>query len=1005
MRFLKTRKAGLPSTHLSRNVALALGLAITVLGPAGAQRPGAAIDTDAYLKALEHKARMKPAEHLMKRVVPRGAATLLAGKNLVYTQNRWEPIGPTFMSPTVRNQQGPTDSYVTGRVNQVAWDNRRPGVLYAATASGGLWKSEDYGQNWTPLSDFNFPTLTTASVAVDPVNTRILYVGLGDFVGFGDFHGVGGFATTFTNAKATGIMKSVNGGKTFVNVGKEMRGFAVSSIVVDPENPRILVATTGRGTGNGGVWRSQDGGTTWANVTPAGAAGDWSGVSVYNAYNSPRSLGRRPYYATCLGNGVYRSDDRGATWTRVNVPLRHNIAGRPNGYVLRAAPSALDPNIVYVMDGNSASSDGRIFKGTRKILGGIDTYEWVDITGNYPTNDGIVNNWFRADYANAFLVTPVAIDFATTDLLLGATSTLSYSVAGGPTWADSAFAMGGGALTHIEQHDLRYNPFQPSEQLLANDGGVYGTTFDNNSTPAITFDGSLNATMTATEFNGAAFDPDNAQRMVGGTPTVGFALWRGGAWSATTPLGRSNIGNTAINPAFTNRQYAVGVGGEVFYTRDGWDTFQNVTPRDLGGAFNVPFLGTTDASVVNAWDGQGPSLFPPILVDPTEAIMYTQDFPNEAPVRFVQGSPAYTGRTFLWRHDPPGANFQSTADTDTPAIDGLWRQVGTQQLTTNGFITSIAVANRGNRIFAGTSDGQLWVTSSVGGIDSGRAVSNPLRLDSNLAAVWRNITVPTLPARPITSISVNPSNAGDILVTLGGTGTGHVFRCQDVTANNLVFTDQSGLADNSETNYTRLPDVPVYSLVRDYDDPLNTWYIATEIGVFTTTDKGSHWSDAGTPLRLPNVPVTALGISQRTGFLSVATYGRGAWRFDLKNLVETKTAPQLSVTYSMIRSGSKVFAVVNLVNAENTPSNPVGPAENVNITASAVTVGASTANTETPTPVDLTTIGVGKSKSTTLQFPGTIGPSGSSGILRIDYSYRFNDQTFTKSYFVRTRLP
>lgn len=1004
MTFLKTRKAGRPSPF-SRAAALALGLAFAAVGPALAQRPGSGMDTEAYLKALEHKARMKPADHLSRRLPIERGFIALAGKNLVYTQNRWEAIGPTFMTPTIPFQQGPTDSYVTGRVNQVAWDNRRPGVIYAATASGGLWKSEDYGQNWTPQSDFNFPTLQTSSVAIDPVNTRILYVGLGDFVGFGDFHGVGGFATTFTNAKATGIMKSVNGGRTFVNVGKEFRGFAVSSIVIDPDNPRILVATTGRGSVNGSIWRSTDGGTTWTNVTPAGPGGDWSGAAIFNAYNNPRSFGRRSYYATCLGVGVFRSDDRGATWTRINAPLRHNVPGRPNGYILRATPSALEPNVVYVMDGNAASSDGRLFKGTRKTLGGIDTYEWVDISGNYPTNDGIFNNWYRGDYANIFLVTPVTIDFTPTDLLLGGNSTLAYSVGGGASWTDGARALGNGAMTHIEQHDLRYNPFQPTEQLLANDGGVYGTTFDNNNAPAISYDTSINGTMTATQFNGADFDPDNSLRMLGGTPTIGFALWRNGAWTATTPGFESNIGHTAVNQAFTNRQYVVAAGGNVYYTRDGWDSFQNVTPRDLGGAFNVPFFGTTDASVVNAWNNQGASLYPPIIIDPTEAIMYTQDVPNETPVRLVQGNPAYTGRTFLWRHDPPPANFLSTSLNDQPAIDGLWRQVGTQQLTTAGFITSIAVTNAGNRIFVGTSDGQLWVTSSVGGIDSGRAVTNPLRLDSNLAAQWRNIRTNTLPNRPITSISINPTNPGDILVTLGGTGSGHVYRCQDVTANNLVYTDQSGLADNPETNYTRLPDIPVYQLVRDYNDPVNTWYIATELGVFTTTDKGSHWSDAGTPLRLPNAPVTALGISPRTGYLSAATYGRGAWRFDLKDLVETKTAPQLSVTYSMIRSGSKVFTVVNLVNADNTPANPVGPAENVNVTASTITVGATIAATETPMPVDLTTIGAGKSKSTTLQYAGTVGPSGSLALLRVDYSYRFNDQTFVKTYLVRTRLP
>lgn len=1000
MRFVTKRSAaGRRSLALARTIS-GLGLAAVLAGTAVAQDAG--MDPQAYQRALDQKSRMRPAEHLMRRL--NGGGGRSRGTNISYSQNTWESMGATYMAPRFQRQQGAATTYVAGRVNAVAWDNRRVGTMYVASAAGGVWKSEDYGNTWNPLSDFTFPVLNTSAIALDPVNTRILYVGLGDFAGFGDFHGAGGNALNFTNAKSTGIMKSFNGGKTWVNVGKEMAGFAVSAIVVDPDNPRILVATTGRGTSAGRIWRSTDGGTSWTNVTPAGATGDWSGVHVFNPYNVPRTVGRRSYFATCLGNGVYRSDDRGATWVRINAPLRFNVAGQPNGYNLKAVPSAVNPNVVYVMDGNAASSDGRIFKGTRKTLAGADTYEWVEITGNYPTNDGIFNNWFRGDYANALAVAPVSVDFRPTDLLYAANSTLSFSVGGTASWTDAAGALGAGARVHIEQHDIRYNPFQPTEQLLANDGGVYGVTFDNNSNPQVEYDGSLNGSLVITQLNGAAFDPDNIEKMVGGTPTIGAVQRTASGWSAfafgNPPV--ANIGKTAINPGFTHLQYVVAAGGDVYYTRDAWATIEDVTPRQVfPGFYNVPFDFTTNAAVVNAWNNQAPSLYPPIVIDPALAVVNSQNVPNEDPARAVQVNPAYTGRTFLWRHDPPPANAFSGSDNDFPSVVGQWRQVGNQQLTTAGTISAIAVTNGGNRIFVGTTDGQLWVTSSVGGFDSGRAED----LSGNLIAAWRNIRTGTLPQRPITSISVNPLNAGDILVTLGGTGGGHVFRCQDVTANNIVYTDQSGLADNTEIGYTRLPDVPVYALVRDPADPINTWFVASEIGVFTTTDKGSTWTDAGTPLRLPLAPVTSLEISPRTGFLTAATYGRGAWKFDMRNLVEVRNEPQLSVSYTLGRSGNKLFAVVTLRNAESTPGNPVGPAENVNLTGSSITVGVTNANTETPVPVDLTTIGVGKTKSTALQFPASVGPSGSSAILRVNYSYRFNEQTITKTYSVRTRLP
>ena len=101
-------------------------------GPANAQFAGS--DSAAYQKALELKARMKPADHLATRAIPKAGGSRAGGLNLIYTQNRWEPVGPTFMSPTNRNQQGLTSSYVTGRINQVAYDHRNAGTYYAATA-------------------------------------------------------------------------------------------------------------------------------------------------------------------------------------------------------------------------------------------------------------------------------------------------------------------------------------------------------------------------------------------------------------------------------------------------------------------------------------------------------------------------------------------------------------------------------------------------------------------------------------------------------------------------------------------------------------------------------------------------------------------------------------------------------------------------------------------------------------------------------------------------------
>ncbi len=1000
-----------------QRVSTVCALSLVLTGNALAQ--GSRAQTDAYLKALDHKSKMRAADHLMRK---KGSGQFTTrGQNITYSQNKWQPLGPTDMAPRSQWSQGPSTSRVAGRVNAVAYDNRREGVVYAATAHGGVWKSEDFGTLWTPLSDFNFPTLHTSAIALDPVNTRIVYVGLGDVHRFGDYNGNPTSVIEYTNASATGIMKSFNGGVNWVNVGRnEMAGTAVSAIVVDPVNPKIVIATTGRGVGAPGrIWRSEDGGTSWTNVTPAGVNGDWSGIHCFNAYNNPRTLPiNRPYYATCLGNGVYRSNDQGRSWFKINAPLRYQAANQPRGYLLRAISSSIDPKVVYVMEGNSAFSDGRFYKGVLKTLSGAPTFEWTDITGSYPTNDGVVNNWFRGDYANAISVSSILVGTTNQDLLIGAHSTLAYSVGGNVNWTETGATMAPGALTHIDQHDIRANPFNGLQNLLANDGGIYGLNFTNGSSVSVSFDGTLNRMLSIASFNGATFNKTNEEQLVAGTPTLGVVRHSGTVWDSSglaippfvPPV--PNIGKTAADPTNFNTQYLGVAGGDIRRSLNRGASFGSIVVQynPMTDTYNYPFDGTEDGSLYDAWNAQGPSWYQPIYVEPNLQQVTVQTVPN-GPVSIATVRPMYTGRTRLWRFDPAPATKVSTTDTDIPSPRGQWRQVNTTDLGDSGeSISAITTTGGGARIYVGTTGGKLWVTSPVGGNPDSGLDEDPDNGD--LIATWRRIDNDSLPDRPITSISVTNARPGDILVTLAGTGGGHVYRCQDISAQNILFTQQNGLGDDAENIYTRLPDVPVYELVRDPEDPVNTWFVATEVGVFTTIDKGSTWTDAGTPLKLPMVPVTDIdvisyvdggGIAKK--FLTAATYGRGAWKFDLSNLEQVRNEPNLSVSFTLGRSGAKIFAVVNLKNAESTTEAPVGPAENVNVVLSNITVGKTVAATETTLPIDLTTIGVGKSKSTSLRYPGTVGPSGSLATFRVDYTYRYNDVTHRKSHVVRTRIP
>jgi len=208
----------------------------------------------------------------------------------------------------------------------------------------------------------------------------------------------------------------------------------------------------------------------------------------------------------------------------------------------------------------------------------------------------------------------------------------------------------------------------------------------------------------------------------------------------------------------------------------------------------------------------------------------------------------YAGTNYLWRYNDSGNSWTA--------------RLGSQLLSASGNLRSIGIApGDGQRIYTGASDGQVWMTSNGG-------------------TNWTQINTgsPGLPNRTITSISVNPANKNAVLVTVSGTGTGHVWRCTDTTAANRVWTNVSG------SGLTGLPDVPVNMLARDPNSPQSVWYVATDVGVFATGDSGVTWANATAPLGLPNTQVNDIKAVPGTGRLMAATYGRGMWYIRITNL-------------------------------------------------------------------------------------------------------------------------
>jgi photosystem II stability/assembly factor-like uncharacterized protein len=467
----------------------------------------------------------------------------------------WEFVGPNNLAAPYRiyNGLGP----LSGRVNAIAYDPQKAGVLYIGAAGGGLWKTADSGQTWTCLSD-GWPAEQVSSIAIDPTNHNTIYVGTGDFPGYG--------------ALGFGLMKTTDGGQTWTNLGNAQFGnCAVSSVVVDPENPKIITVAPGRPPAWWAyVWRSTDGGNTWTSVINVWA--HWSRL----AYGAKATNGSRYLYATGHDNGgqVYRSANRGKTWTKLSPPLSDVNWYDQNS--LQIATSPTQPNTVYLITG----FDRKIFKSTNAGA------KWTDITGDIET--GANNyNWSQADYDLHITCGSRTVGGKPQDVLYVGLIDLEQSLGGGAKWR----SLGGptynatGSLLHNDQHCVAVNPSNPTDVLVGCDGGLYQLNF-NSAWSAWTYT-SLNPAIGITQLYHAAYHQTDPTTMIGGAQdnATPAALGDLAQWAN---IGGGDGGFCAINPNDETIKYVTSQNLQIYRVNNAWS---NVVYLSLNwGSDKVAFI-------------------------------------------------------------------------------------------------------------------------------------------------------------------------------------------------------------------------------------------------------------------------------------------------------------------------------------------------------------------------------------------------------------------------------
>ncbi len=386
------------------------------------------ISAAATLLAFSSAALAQKSKPSTEKQAPKIAVSAAAYDSSMLQEFAWRPIGPAVTS---------------GRVVDLAvadgpdWAGRMGTLLYAAAASGGVWKSINAGTTWEPVFDKQ-STASIGDIALAPSNPEIVWVGTGES------------NNQRSSSWGDGVYKSENGGKTWANMGLRTSQH-IGRIVINPTNPNIVyVAAVGplwTDGGERGLYKTVDGGKTWKAVLTISphtgvtdVAMDPTDPNVMYAASYQRQRKAYSFVGGGPETGIYKSIDAGDTWTKLTEGLPTGDIGRIGLAISRSQPRTIYATMetkgpeIYRSDDYGASW---------KKTGTFFEYPW---------------------YMSQIRVDPKNPDRI---YLLGVPIFVSED--GGAT--NHAIAQS----AHVDYHAMWIDPINSDHFIVGNDGGVYIT--------------------------------------------------------------------------------------------------------------------------------------------------------------------------------------------------------------------------------------------------------------------------------------------------------------------------------------------------------------------------------------------------------------------------------------------------------------------------------------------------------------------------------------------------
>ncbi len=708
-----------------------------------------------------------------------------------------------------------------------------PNVYYIGAASGGVWKSTDGGFRFRPIFDKE-PVQSIGALAVDPQRHSVIWVGTGE-----------SWVIRNGITPGDGVYKSDDGGRTWQHMGLTDAGL-ISRIVVNPFNSQnVFVCAMGTGTNDSsstGVWRTTDGGKNWQHVLFVNGNTGCSGLAMdaqdpHTLFAGMWQFKVRPWSMTSGGpsSGVYVSRDAGATW--------HEIKGRglphpPVGKIdVAVAPS--DPGRVYAL---------------------IQTAD----QGSFWRSDDGGRHWHVANYSRllterAGYFVRIAISPSNENDIYVSCNGFYVSTDGGQTFHQVPW---GG-----DNHDIWIDPTNSKRMMISDDGGVEISTTGGRNWHHVSLPiGQMYHVSTDNQvpyWVYANMQDDESER--------------GPAYPFSTPNARGPYGQ------FGNL-WQDGLGG----CESGFIYPDPTNPHVIWSTCYGDEITRLDTRVgypraVSPWPDHP-------LDAPPESIKYRCHWTPPMAIDPFDHNTVYYGCQVIFKTTNGGQSWQVISpdlSTRNPKylvpsggipVDGKMRRQDNLGQFYGEVVFAIAPSpvQRG-LIWAGTNDGQVWLTRNGGGH-------------------WTNVTknIPDLPDwGAVSRIEPSHFDAGTAYIAvdraLMGDTHSYIYETTNFGAswklivNGIPYSVFSNVSSVAQDPYNK-----------------NLLFAGTGNGLYVSIDDGANWS----PLEsgLPHAPVSWETVQKNFHDLVVATYGRGIYILEDISPLEQMTASTLSEPVHLFRS-------------------------------------------------------------------------------------------------------